>query len=209
MRLHMIANLGELLVAPNPLAQLMRLNQLASASASVDEQGIVTLEAPSPKVDDLIDLLEEMGDEPLVVAAVSRQLIELAAERLKRLNIPHGLVTGAQSGYERAQAVERFQNGKLRVILLTLGAGAEGLTLTRARRMLFMQESYSEIQNAQGRDRIHRIGSEIHDSIQIIVQITPGTVEEKRREIVATKAMRMEEIVRDESTLLQLLGEAA
>lgn len=224
MRLHMLANLGELLVAPNFLAQLMRLNQLASSCAELipvvrrekDENGEwfeypdvdVKLTDPSPKVDDLVDLLEEMGDEPLVVAAVSRQLIELADARLTKLGIPHGLVTGAQSGYERAEAVTRFQDGRDRVILLTLGAGAEGLTLTRARQMLFMQESYSEIQNAQGRDRVHRIGSEIHASIQIIVQITPGTVEEKRREIVATKALRQEEFVRDEETLRQLLGAA-
>lgn len=206
MREHMIANLDNLLVAPNPLAQLGRLNQLASASAEVDEQGNVTLVAPSPKVDDMVDLLEELGDEPLVVAAVSRQLIELAAERLKRLNIPHGLVTGAQSGYERAEAIRQFQDGRLRVILLTLGAGAEGITLTRAQRMLFMQESYSEVQNIQARDRIHRIGSEGHAFIQIIVQITPGTIEEARRELVETKALRMEEIVRDRSTILRLLG---
>jgi SNF2 family DNA or RNA helicase len=207
MREHMIANIDGLLVAPNPLAQLMRLNQLASASASIDDEGKVTLEAPSPKVDDMVDLLEELGDEPLVVAAVSRQLIELAAERLERLNIPHGLVTGAQSGYERGQAIERFQNGRHRVILLTLGAGAEGLTLTRASRMLFMQESYSSIQNQQAEDRIYRIGSERHDSIQIIKQITPGTVEEIKQDILATKAMRMEEVVRDRTTLLRLLGE--
>lgn len=206
MREHMIANLGELLVAPNPLAQLMRLNQLASSSAEVDEQGNVTLTNPSPKIDDLVDLLEELGDEPLVVAAVSRQLIELAAERLAKLDIPHGLVTGAQSQYERAQAVERFQNGRTRVILLTLGAGAEGLTLTRASRMLFMQDSYSSIQNQQAEDRIYRIGSERHDSVQIIRQITPGTVEEHKQVLLATKAMRMEEIVRDQSTLLALLG---
>lgn len=205
MREHMIANIGELLVAPNPLAQLIRLNQLASSSAEVDEQGNVTLTNPSPKIDDLVDLLEELGDEPLVVAAVSRQLIELAAERLTKLNITHGLVTGAQSQYERTEAVTRFQDGRHRVILLTLGAGAEGLTLTRASRMLFMQDSYSSIQNQQAEDRIYRIGSERHDSIQIIRQITPGTVEEHKQELLATKAMRMEEIVRDKSTLLALL----
>lgn len=253
MRQHMIANIDGLLVAPNPLAQLMRLNQLASSCAELvpvtrrewrtrpvytgrekvvdgrtiremrrDDNGDVVTEkyvveypdfdvkviAPSPKVDDMVDLLEETGDEPLVVAAVSRQLVELAAEHLTKLGIPHGLVTGAQSGYERAHAVQRFQDGQDRVILLTLGAGAEGLTLTRASRLIFMQESYSAVQNTQCEDRIHRIGSERHDSVQIIKQITPGTVEEIKQEILATKAMRMEEVVRDKSTLLRLLGEA-
>lgn len=169
----------------------------------------VRLSIPSSKVDDLVDLLEEMGEEPLVVAAVSRQLIELAATRLGKLKISYGLVTGAQSVYERQQSVTRFQDGKIRVILLTLGAGAEGITLTRAATMLFMQESYSEIQNAQAQDRIHRIGSEIHDGIQIIKQVTPDSIEETKLKILATKRMRMEEVVRDKATLLELLGGAA
>lgn len=206
MRQHMIASLDDLLVAPNPLAQLMRLNQLASASATVDEHGEARLADPSPKVDDLIDLLDELGDEPLVVAAVSRQLIELAADRLTKLGIPHGLVTGAQNQYERSQAVERFQDGRQRVILLTYSAGAVGLTLTRASRLLCMQQSYSSIQNQQMYDRIYRIGSEHHDSIQIIKQVTPGTVEEQAQLLLETKALGMEEIVRDQSTLLTLLG---
>ncbi len=208
MRDTMIAQLNDILVAPNPLSQLIRLSQFAAASADITEDGQVRLSAPSSKVDDLIDLLEETGDEPLVVAAVSRQLIELAAEKLTKLKITHGLVTGAQSVFERQEAVQRFQAGHLRVILLTLGAGAEGITLTRASRMLFMQESYSEIQNAQARDRIYRIGSERHASVQIIVQVTPGSIEENRRELLATKQMRMEEVVRDRETLLKLLGAA-
>lgn len=253
MREHMIANIEGLLVAPNPLAQLTRLNQLAASCAELepvtrrewheryvyldgvtevidgqerrviarDDNGDfitekhlveypdfdVKLVAPSPKVDDLVDLLEELGDEPLVVGAESRQLIELAAERLERLKIRFGLVTGAQSAYERGLAVERFQDGRDRVILLTLGAGAEGLTLTRASRALAMQESYKSIRNKQFVDRIYRIGSERHDSIQIIKQIAPGTVEETKQLILATKAMRAEELVRDRTTLLQLLGE--
>lgn len=228
----MIAQLNDLLVAPNPLAQLMRLNQFASAYGEIVtgtrreritmreggelvEKMVDTptydlrLSAPSSKVDDLVDLLEEMGDEPLVVAAVSRQLIELAAEKLTKLKISFGLITGAQSQYERDQAVQRFQNGQIRVVMLTLGAGAEGITLTRSRTMLFMQESYSEIQNAQARDRVHRIGSERHDAIRIIKQITPGTVEERREELLTVKKMRMEEVVRDRETLAKLLGAAA
>lgn len=206
----MIAQLNDLLVAPNPLSQLIRLNQFASAHAEVTDEGQMRLSLPSVKVDDLVDLLDEMGDEePLVVAAVSRQLIELAAEKLTKLKISFGLITGSQSQYERDQAVQRFQNGSIRVIMLTLGAGAEGLTLTRSRTMLFMQESYSEIQNAQARDRVHRIGSERHDAIRIIKQITPGTVEERREELLAAKQMRMEEVVRDRETLAKLLGAAA
>ncbi len=206
----MIAQLDDLLVAPNPLSQLTRLNQFASAHASVEEDGTMRLAAPSAKVDDLVDLLEELGpDEPLVVAAVSRQLVELAAEKLKKLDITFGLITGAQSQYERDWAVQNFQNGGIRVVLLTVGAGAEGITLTRSRTLLFMQTPYSNIQYLQARDRVHRIGSERHDAIRIIKQITPGTIEERREELLALKQMRMEEVVRDRETMAKLLGMAA
>jgi SNF2 family DNA or RNA helicase len=229
----MIAQLDDLLVAPNFISKFTRLKQFASA-AGVTEPGVkrerqevwengqlvekvieipvvnLRLTGPSCKVDDLVELLDEMGeDEPLVVAAVSRQLIELASDRLTKLKIPHGLITGAQSQYERDQAVQRFQNGQIRVVMLTIGAGAEGITLTRSRTMLFMQESDSEIQNQQARDRVHRIGSERHDAIRIIKQITPGTVEERQEELLTTKKIRMDEVIRDPETLAQLLGAAA
>jgi SNF2 family DNA or RNA helicase len=202
----MIARLNEILVAPSPLSALTRLLQFASSSAEIDEKGKVRLSVPSPKIDDMVELLDEMGEEPLVVAAVSRQLIELAAERLAKLKIPHGLITGAQGSALRAQAVDDFQDGKTRVMLMTIGAGAEGITLTRADTMLFLQRDWSEIKNAQSEDRVHRIGSEIHSCVRIIDQITPGTVEERKVELLKVKQGRMEELVRDEQSLLKLLG---
>lgn len=202
----MIARLNEILVAPSPLSALTRLLQFASASAEIDETGKVRLSDPSPKIDDMVDLLEEMGEEPLVVAAVSRQLIELAAKRLDKLKIPYGLITGAQGSALRARAVDEFQDGETRVMLMTIGAGAEGITLTRADTMLFMQRSWSEIQNQQAEDRVHRIGSEIHSCVRIIDQIAPDTVESRKLDLLKTKQGRMEEVVRDHEALAKLLG---
>jgi len=206
MELTMLAQLNEILVARTPIEQFTRLVQFASAAAEIDEDGNVRLTGASPKVDDLVDFLGELDPKPLVVAAESRQLIELAAERLKRERVSHGLVTGALSPYERAENVRRFQEGRLRVMLLTLGAGAEGLTLTRADTMLFMQRSFSPLRNTQGEDRIYRIGSEIHEAITIVEQIAPDTVEERRRDTLERKGVRIEEVLQDETTLRRLLG---
>lgn len=197
---------GELITAVGHLPMLTRLLQFAAASAGVDMDGHVKLSTPSAKVDDLLELLEELGDDPLVVAAVSRQLIELAAAKLVERKISHGLITGAQSVEERAQAVRQFQEGRLRVILLTLGAGSEGITLTRADTILFMQRSFRVIENEQAEARVHRIGSEGHEYIRVIEQITPGTVEENKRSLLAGKESRIEEIIRDKDTLRRLLG---
>jgi SNF2 family DNA or RNA helicase len=217
-----IAQLNDTLVAGSQLTVLTRLMQFAAAAASVEyvakiiknddgteyekQQAIVTLEEPSGKIDDLLELLTEMDQEPLVVGAVSSQLINLAAARLKEHHITHSLVTGAQRGDERAEAVRAFQAGEVRVILLTLGAGAEGLTLTRARVCLLMQEDWRPDLNAQFTDRIHRIGSEIHDSIQVIRQITPGTVEERKVLVLGMKDVKIEEVLQDRATFTRLLG---
>jgi len=218
MEQHQLAQLDDLLVAGDGRTAMMRMMQFASAYADHVEitsdpvtgktRYSITLSEPSGKVDDLLELLEEMGEEPLAVAAVSRQLVELAAARLLKHGISYGLVTGAQSGDERAEAVRQFQAGETRVILLTLGAGAEGLTLTRARVMLFMQEDWSPAVNAQAEDRIHRIGSEIHAGrgIQVIKQVTPGTVEERKPLVLAAKAGRTEEVLADKDALRRLLG---
>lgn len=196
---------GELLAATTSLSQLTRLVQFASAYAEFDDVGHLRLTTPSSKVDDLMDLLDEMDEEPLVVAAVSRQLIELAAAALDDKGITYGLITGAQSVPARAVAVNEFQEGKTRVILLTLGAGAEGITLTRADTMLFMQRSFSPLENQQAEDRIHRIGAEGHERITIIEQITPGTVEENKRDLLEAKGIRIEEVLQDKELLRRLV----
>jgi SNF2 family DNA or RNA helicase len=211
----MLTQIDDLLVAQSPMIQVMRLMQFAAASAqhvemSRDDDGRahyrVELSEPSGKIDDLLELLDELGDEPLVVAAVSSQLVMLAADRLKRAGITCEVIAGGMRADERAAAVDRFQSGAARVILLVLATGAEGITLTRARVLLFMQEDYRPDLNQQAEDRIHRIGSEIHSSIQIIKQITPGTVEERKPQILAEKHGMIEEVLRDRAALIRLLG---
>jgi SNF2 family DNA or RNA helicase len=54
-------------------------------------------------------------------------------------------------------------------------------------------------------DRVHRIGSEIHDSIIVTNYVTEGTVEERVLQVLETKADNFEAIVRDKAQLLALL----
>jgi SNF2 family DNA or RNA helicase len=195
-----------IVVAQNPLVQLTRLMQFASSYATLDESGTVHLEDPSCKVDALVDLLDDLDQEPLVVFAMSRQLIELASARLTRLSIPHGLITGGQSAIERQASIDAFQGGQTRVIMGTVQAGGVGITLTRSPNLAFLQRSWSLVENNQAEDRVHRIGAEVHDKINIIDIIAEGTVESRVREVVAGKWERLEEFVRDRAFMSQLLA---
>lgn len=203
----MLADLDSgLLLATNPLVQLTRLIQFASAYATVDDEGQVRLSEPSGKIDELMEIAAELGSEPFVVFAESRQLIELACLRLEKARISFTKIVGGMSPHDRDRAQSDFQEGRVRAILLTLGAGGEGLTLTRAGYAVFLQRSWSALKNAQAMARVHRIGSEIHEKIFIIDIIAQGTVEEYQLQVLADKSDRLEEFLRDGEFLRRLLG---
>lgn len=207
MEKHMVTELENgVLIAKNPLVKVGRLMQFASAYAEVDEEANVHLAEPSNKVDALVELLDELGEEPLVVFAASKQLIKLAAARLERLKVPIGVATGDQTPAQRQRAVDEFQQGKLRVILGTIDAAGEGVTMTRARHLCFLQRHWSALKNAQAEGRVHRVGSEVHDRIEIIDLLSLGTVEQRQRDRLGDKLMRLEEVVRDKEMLALLLG---
>lgn len=219
MRDHMIAELesGDILTAPSILTQTTRLLQFASSHAEIvlDEstgEQKVTLSDPSCKVDALMDDIKngDFGDDSVAVCAVSRQLIYLLSSAMTKAGIPHGLITGAQTEDERQWAIEDFQAGRLKWILFTAQAGGVGVTLTAARRLIMLQRPWSLVDYKQALDRVHRIGSEIHDSIIITDYVTEDTIEDRVIEVLGAKADNFEEIVRDKDKLLSILkGEKA
>jgi SNF2 family DNA or RNA helicase len=216
MRDTMMAELenGDLVTAPSILTQTTRLLQFASSYAEMDineETGELKtlLSEPSCKVDALMDDIKnkDFGDDSVAVCAVSRQLIYLLSGALTKAGIEHGLITGAQTEDERQAAIDNFQAGKIKWILYTAQAGGVGVTLTAARRLIMLQRPWSLVDYKQALDRVHRIGSEIHDSIIVTDYITEGTIEERVLEVLETKADNFEEIVRDKEQLLALLKE--
>jgi SNF2 family DNA or RNA helicase len=206
---------GEAIVAPNPLTQALRLLQFASSYAQIEitETGEekVTLSDPSCKVDALIDDMKngDFGDDSVAVCAVSRQLIEILSARLTKEGIAHGLITGSISADDRQQAIDDFQSGKTKWILFTAQAGGVGVTLTAARRLIMLQRPWSLVDYKQALDRVHRIGSEVHDSVIITDYVTDGTIEERVIQALDVKSENFEEIVRDKDKLLEILKKGA
>jgi SNF2 family DNA or RNA helicase len=196
---------GSLAIAKNPIAQLTRLTQFASAYIEVNEDGNLRLSDPSCKLDQLIEDLEDYN-EPVVVFAQSRQLIEMASKRLEKTKILHSVVKGGQSNDTRQNEIDSFQNGRVSVILVVIAAGGVGITLTRGRIAIFLQRSWSNVDQQQAIGRLHRIGSEVHDSVVIIDYVTQGTVEEGQLAVLAGKADLLEEVVRDVTTIRKLLN---
>lgn len=68
------------------------------------------------------------------------------------------LCTGERPAHLREMIVEEFQNGKYDAIIATIGSLSVGVTLTRARHVVFNDISWVPADNLQAEKRIHRIG---------------------------------------------------
>ncbi len=210
---------GDYALALDPIVQRTRLVQFASATGievvrtkyidpKTGEEKTrekVILAEPSNKIDALMEILEEAAGKPLVVFAVSTQLINLASARLEKAKIPHGLITGQQSLIERNMHMELFQAGKYPAILCQVQAGGTGITLTAADTVVFLQNTDSAVDRKQAEDRCHRKGSEIHDSINIIDIRSAGSMEEQQEWNLAMKDGRLQQLLRDKERLIRLL----
>lgn len=206
---------GTLMVQPDQIAALTRLIQFSSAymefagmemrknpkTGEMEEVPTYKMTDTSPKLDAMEDILSEMGDKQIAVAAVSSQLIDLAASRLAKAGISYGKITGDVPQWERDIYLQKFQAGQLRVMLFTIAAGGVGLTMTAADTILFLQRSWSMIENKQAEDRVHRIGSQKHESVQVIDLVAEGTKEEDQIEAVQLKADKLEQVVQDAKVL--------
>jgi SNF2 family DNA or RNA helicase len=201
----MVAQLDSGVVSAfDSLTLLGRLSQAASAYLEVDDEGGVSLTDPSSKLDALEDILEET-DDPVVVFAASKKLVNLASARLEKREVAHAVITGDVLPEDRARAVDAFQAGRLKAIILTLGAGAEGLTLTAAPTLVFLQRSWSLVESRQAEDRIHRPGAEKWESVTIIDIVAADTVEEDQAVALAGKGDMLEQITGDTEALKGVL----
>lgn len=201
---------GGQLVTFSPLTLASRLNQVALATPDVDADGEVILVEPAPKLDALLDVWEDAGRAPMAVLGASRRLLDLCAARLTKLGIPFVSVLGGMKATAMQEAKSMFNSGQVDVILISLGAGAEGLSLTRGSLEVYLDRSWSQVKNLQGDDRMHGYGRGDADAeyLTVVEILTRGTVEEGRIEVLEKKGHQLQEITRDVELMKAVLGYA-
>lgn len=205
---------GSLLLAANQLVVKTRLMQFAAASVTVekpDEDDLsswqVTLKEPSPKLDVLEEVLEELGvlspepRAPVLVAAEYLGLVDMIGARLDKIGVRWAKITGEVAPIDRQRALDDLNAHRIRVLVFTGKAGGVGLNMSAADTLVNVQRSWSLVDERQKEDRNHRVGSEIHDSVRIVDIVTNNTVEEDQVTRLHEKLLRLEEITRDRARL--------
>lgn len=195
------------LTAKNPMTRMQRLRHFAGATGDIDKKGELIMKEPSSKLDELVNVLEELGDDQVAVYAESRKLIELAAERLAKEakesgrlpGITFAQYTGKVDVNAREESRKEFQEGKVRVLLLTYGAGSESINLSKADALVQLELSWSAIKNSQALERPQRMGRK--GPLRQISIVAADTVDDTVSSKYRDKLDMLEEVVRDEEAL--------
>jgi SNF2 family DNA or RNA helicase len=138
---------GDELVAPNALAKMTRLLQIASSP------GLVGVAGRAAKWEALEEVLEYAPGPTIVWTSYIRTADSLS------LKYGAPSLTGATPVDERERIVERFQAGEVPVLFAHPGVGKFGLTLTRGRSAVYLERSFDGDAYVQSMYRIRRIGT--------------------------------------------------
>lgn len=112
------------------------------------------------------DLLDS-GEKCCVVFSDHVEPLSIIASKFKKLRI--GFIKGSTSMDNRHKAKMDFQEGKLDLLLCTVGAANAGITLTRSRNIVLNDEPWDYAALSQLVKRIHRIGQKHDCLISIMV----------------------------------------
>lgn len=139
-------------------------------------------------IEEVFDHLE--SGRPLVVMAFHREAQIAIYSALEQAGVKVGRVSTDQSNDERQRDIDAFQrggpNGFLDVLVCSIEIAKEGLTLTRASDMYFIERVWSPFALAQAEDRIHRIGA-TGERVTIAYYDAAGTIDEYLGEILMKK----------------------
>jgi superfamily II DNA or RNA helicase len=140
----------------------------------------------SAKFELLMDMLPALLAEGRRVLLFSQftEMLKLIASELDRRRLSYVTLTGETR--DRAEPVQRFQDGDVPLFLLSLKAGGVGLNLTAADTVIHYDPWWNPAAEAQASDRAHRIGQD--KPVFVYRLITAGTVEERIEELKARKA---------------------
>ena len=126
-----------------------------------DELATSRRELGESKVKDAVNFIKVVleNEKPVLVFAHHKSVIKGIVESLKG-DITWAKITGDTTMSQRQDFVDEFQYGVYNVLVCNIKAAGVGLTLTKAKTAIFVEQDWTPANNLQAEDRIHRIGQE-------------------------------------------------
>ena len=144
----------------------------------------------SSKLDRIVEMMQairERGEKAVIFSYILRPL-HVLSKRLGREHSPMRTIslTGDLTIAQRNLALEHFRSDAgVAALLCSSRVGGEGITLTEANHVIFVNEWWNPSSNAQARDRVVRMGQE--RVVHVHRFRCRGTIEEKLDDILRRK----------------------
>lgn len=168
----------------NYLVKLLRLTQIASNAALVDDSYMET-PAKLLALDTMLKGIVAAGEKAIVWTSF-RKNIRSVRRRYKEYGAL--MLFGDIPIEERTKVVEKFMSqDKHKVLVANPSAAKEGLTLTSANHAIYLDRTFKMDDYIQSQDRIHRIGQK--KKCNIVRLIADDTIDEYTDEILEKKYM--------------------
>ena len=183
------------------LDALLRLRQICCHPTLIKTE-IAKKAKKSAKLDFLIELLATLVREGRRILLFSQftTMLAMIEEHLKKEKIGFVKITGATRN--RKAPVEKFQEGKISVFLISLKAGGTGLNLTAADTVIHYDPWWNPAAENQATDRAHRIGQT--NPVFVHKLICEGSIEERILDLQKKKSKLVEALLSEKTSKLQL-----
>ena len=137
---------------------------------------------------DWIQLYREQTGKPIVVFTHHRDVLNNLYEKVSRTlgTFQCRTISGDTPSQLRQLAVDHFQAGSVKVLICNTMAAKEGITLTAADTVLFLEREWTPTDEEQAEDRVYRIGQE-SQHVHAIYLSCVGTVDEHFDRVVEEK----------------------
>lgn len=162
------------------LTQLLRMQQITSGFITDGPEILHWFDdGCPPKIAEAISIIEDAPTQQGITWSIFRPEIERMAQELARRKISYIEIHGGIADGLRPDYLRAFMNGDVQHALMHPAAGGIGLDMYAAQYATYISNSAKTEDRVQSEDRCHRIGSEIHESVDYHDVAVPGTYDMK------------------------------
>jgi len=144
---------GEDVVAQVALSKLVKLREICSGFAISENNEIVETECP--KLNELEEILDELGDRQVIIFGTFTWEIEKILDCVSKRATATALYGGTA---DKQDSISGFIEGRYRYLVANMHSASHGLTLVNASHIVYFSMDYSWEAYEQSRARVHRAG---------------------------------------------------
>ena len=135
----------EHIMCENVLTTMIALRQIAH------DPSVLNLESKNPKFEWIKDHIRDFPKKPIVIVSSFSSILRNLSAYLK--DYKPKILTGDTSSSNRERIISAFQNREFNILIANIQVAKEGITLSKAEEIIFLDPSLTYTDNEQMKDR--------------------------------------------------------